>query len=240
MIENLIAEFIGVFFTIFVLEELMRRMERRNLKLYHDHEREKKREKEEPILQELDFTFGESLEEMARVWTHLLPLEDKLDKAPFYSEKLKEALHRGGWPLKNKKILFTTEYMSALARTFLREGTLLYGLYRMFPDPNELTKEFIVMNNCLATLQINSQALDSCTRKLFDTQEEAKETESKNLYFLKGAVQSNAWDIFAITKTISDRINERLNTSETTVSVQEMGPPTWGELIVSLFKKRIN
>ncbi len=249
MIENLIAEFIGVIFTIFVLEELMRRIERRNHKQQLVWEEEKRRAMEEPILRELEFTVDEILENMARVWTPILAPEDRLENAPFYGEKLKEALHRGGLPLKNKKMSAATEYISELGKSFLREGTHLYGLYRMVPDLKDVTKEFIEINNCLSTLQANSQFLERSEYRLLEAQQTGKETEIKkfmtNLYFAKGAVQSNAWTLFAVTKKISEKIGAKVEIpADTTEGFEkgpptfENGPPTWGEVIVGLFKKR--
>jgi hypothetical protein len=232
---NLVAELIGTLFTILVLEELMKRAERRAEHRKRWREEVGRIERELPTWEELDFTFAESLEDLARAWNPLMPSEGKAAAAPFLVERLRDKLRTGGSPLKGGEP--PLDVICKAAHTFVSVGSALFALHSMFPNGARFAKHFIDLSNWMSSLRTNIEHVERTRDQLAAAQGEdgtRLQALGKNLYFARGAVVAHAWQVFRIVARISDQIRLELDNPLPQLADFAMaGSPTWLEIAAS-------
>jgi hypothetical protein len=214
LVSNLIADMVWAVVTIFVIDKAIKRAERRSLERQRQHEEQERLRREHPIWEELQFIFGESLEGMARVWTPVLPDEDRPTQAPFFVPKLKEKLRSSLMQPFERGALSTPAYISRLAETVLREASKLFQLHTMFPSSGTFIKDFLNLDTWIDSLRKNAEALERIRRSLAEAQGDAEQRIKqleKALYSTKGAVLTHAWQVFEITERISTRIDSTVD-----------------------------
>jgi hypothetical protein len=237
--SNLLAEAIGAVVTLFVLEEIVRRSQRRTDERRKAIEDERRLIDESAIWEELEVVFGESLEEMARVWTHFLPEDERPDHGPFFTPEFEEKILRG-FSAPREKPLRPMSAVTSVGKVTGREADTLVSLRDMFPNKTRFITRFISLGTWTRSLEANHRYLERLIapengEPTDEHQDDVIKDPGKRLYFTRGAVLTHALKVLRITAEMHREVRATLKDAQAQLADVEIEDgQTWLESAVGL------